>query len=111
MNSTLSIDLSKAWAPENIEIAALPNSPDRVVMFNQAILTDEASDAFYIWGGVPSWFATAPEPALWKFTVHSDGKGSWDTEETANNAVFAGFGVRVYASYVSTPTEIGRAHV
>lgn len=49
----------------------------------QALLTDESSDSFYVWGGYRMRPQSRPEASssdLWKFTADGSGGGSWEAE-------------------------------
>lgn len=75
-------------------------------MNRQAILTDNSSDTFYVWGGGTSYGQAVPDPVLWKFTVDGQGGGEWTTEDDMANADrFRGLERTQGAAYASTPEK------
>lgn len=103
MNVTLSIDLSESWKTKDVTMQSISRPADTPVMFNQAILTDESSGTFYVWGGFVSWFASLPGSSLWKFTANADGGGSWNRETPNNPDTFVNLDRVENGVYVSTP--------
>ncbi|OLN83698.1 Kelch repeat-containing protein-like protein 6 [Colletotrichum chlorophyti] len=101
INTTLSIDLSKSWKPEEVEIKQTQKSAPK--MMRQAIFTDNSSNAFYIWGGFSPYGASPPRAQLWKFNTDGSGGGSWSTEIKPGNDAFTGLTRSQGGTFVSTP--------
>jgi hypothetical protein len=104
MNATLSIDCSKSWTPDTIEVKEIERLPTMKVTSLQAMFADPSSDAFYIWGG-SEWFAPSQTDtqSYWKFSADGKGEGTWNRESPASAQVFRTLDARDAAAVVSTP--------
>lgn len=60
-NTTLSIDLSKSWSPENVSISEI-RRPDIPAMQYQSAITDEVNGCIYVWGGFSKFNIPVPSP-------------------------------------------------
>ncbi|KAH6691724.1 hypothetical protein F5X68DRAFT_252812 [Plectosphaerella plurivora] len=104
LNSTLAIDLTSSWTPEDVLISETARPSNMPVMTQQSLLTDIESDTFYVWGGAPSWSdAPVEESRMWAFRV-INGSGAWTADEPANSQLFKSIPPRKSAASVSTPT-------
>ncbi|KXH55831.1 kelch repeat protein [Colletotrichum nymphaeae SA-01] len=99
-NTTLSIDLTKSWTPEDVEIKETSKSAPK--MMRQAIFTDNSSDSFYIWGGFTSYGAKIPDAKLWHFTPDGSGGGQWGTVLPHGNTAFTALTRSQGGAFVST---------
>lgn len=104
INATLSIDLSKSWSPDTVEIKEIDRLPAMSVTSLQAMFADPSSQSFYIWGGSDS-FATSQTDteSYWKFSADGEGGGAWNRESPANAQVFRSLDARDAAAVANTP--------
>lgn len=87
MNGTLSISLKDSWTNSS---ATFKQSPKPAPLFNrQAVWRDPSGSAFYVWGGVTSYFAQPPPSEIWKFSADGRGGGAWAKEAPRGGAVVA----------------------
>ncbi|KAF6830065.1 kelch repeat protein [Colletotrichum plurivorum] len=99
VNSTLSLDLSVSWRPEDVRMRRIEKSAPNII--RQAIFTDHASSIFYTWGGLIR-DVRDPQTELWKFKADDVGGGSWSTETEPNHDM--GMLRRSYGgAFASTP--------
>ncbi|KAF6813367.1 kelch repeat protein [Colletotrichum musicola] len=99
VNSTLSLDLSVSWRPEDVRMRRIEKSAPKII--RQAIFTDHASSTFYTWGGLIR-DVRDPQTELWKFKADGVGGGSWSTETEPNHDM--GMLRRPYGgAFASTP--------
>ena len=82
----MSINLAESWDPQNVDIRQIDREP--VPMMRGALVTDESSDAFYVWGGASSYESRIPEVDLWKFQADDEGGGTWESELPENSGEF-----------------------
>ncbi|OHE98750.1 kelch repeat protein [Colletotrichum orchidophilum] len=99
-NTTLSIDLTKSWTAEDVEVKETSKSAPK--MMRQAIFTDNSSASFYIWGGFTSYGAKLPAAKLWHFTTDGSGGGQWGTVLPHGNDVFTALTRSQGGAFVST---------
>lgn len=104
VNSTLAIDLTSPWTPEDVVVSETARPSNMPVMAQQSLLTDTENDTFYVWGGAASWSdAPVEESRMWAFRV-INGSGAWTADEPANSQLFKSIQPRKSAASVSTPT-------
>lgn len=102
VNSTLSIDLTSYWTPSNVTFTETKKT-DAPTMMRQAILKDNSSGIFYIWGGFISYSNPLPSAQLWRFNPDNQGGGSWNTEIKPGHSTFLDFERSQGGVFVSTP--------
>lgn len=103
VNVTLSIDLTKSWMPNDVEIKEITRPQRMPVMTNQAIFIHAASNSFYVWGGYVAYKTTADLGVLWKFIADGEGSGAWSREAPADADLFIDLQQSENAAYVTTP--------
>jgi len=57
-------------------------------MMRGALITDPASESFYVWGGATSYESRMPQADLWKFEADGEGGGTWKSELPENSGTF-----------------------
>jgi hypothetical protein len=104
VNTTLSINLKESWT--NTTVAMKSTKKDAPLFNSQATWRDAAGKAFYIWGGVTSYFAQPPPNEIWKFTADGSGGGAW-SKEVPNNVVTLSQLVRSTNGAVAQSKDVG----
>lgn len=90
MNDTLSIDCTKSWSPEDVEVRQIPRHNERVpVQSKQALLTDHSRGMIYAHGGYFVRPSDIQTDNLWGFRVDDEGGGSWERAAVDNLDDFA----------------------
>ncbi|KAH8179731.1 kelch motif domain-containing protein [Sarocladium implicatum] len=85
INATLSIDVGKSWAVEDVEVIVNSYGDDHPqVMPYGSAMVDNSSDAFYTWGGRVSFNEDLRDTNLWRFDADGSGGGEW-TDATPKN--------------------------
>ncbi|PKS07718.1 hypothetical protein jhhlp_006326 [Lomentospora prolificans] len=92
MNSTLSIDMSKSWSSDSVEIRTISKAAPK--LYNQAIWADRNEKSFYIWGGHSNHgrendLLTTDQ--IWRFIVDGNGGGAWTKEVPDNIGAYKSF--------------------
>ncbi|KAI0172257.1 hypothetical protein GGR52DRAFT_461214 [Hypoxylon sp. FL1284] len=75
VNSTLSLNLNKAWTNETAEFRSIPKEAPN--LDQQICWSDSSINTFYTWGGSAVGSAAPPSNELWLFNGDGTGGGSW----------------------------------
>lgn len=92
MNSTLSIDMSKSWSSDTVEIRSIPKEAPKV--YGQAMWPDSEGQSFYIWGGHSNHGRETnmlTTQQIWRFVADGKGGGAWTKEIPDNLGAYNGF--------------------
>ncbi|PKS06218.1 hypothetical protein jhhlp_006964 [Lomentospora prolificans] len=102
VNSTLSIDLSKSWSPDSVEIRTISKSGPRLM--GQGVWPDADGGSFYVWGGHSKNGQDGKElttTSVWRFLADGEGAGSWTKEMPANPEVYDSFQLSEGGAYAT----------
>lgn len=89
VNDTLSIDCTKSWSPEDVEIRQIRRNGRVPVQSKQALLTDKKNNMIYAHGGYFTRETGIETTNLWGFKVDEEGGGSWGRTVVENPSDFA----------------------
>jgi len=87
VNSTLAIDISKAWTTSDVRFIATKKPAANPSLIGQLAWADQKTNSFYIWGGHSPYGSTTTQISRgmqWKFVTDGKGSGSW-INATAEN--------------------------
>lgn len=107
MKSTLSIDISRSWSAQTVEIKATPKGDHGpVALSDETIWTDPSSNAFHIFGGrAPNGVGKeniTKDNGIWKFTADGKGGGAWALEKSSNIHLLQSIDLTDSAAFAST---------
>ncbi|KAK3402249.1 hypothetical protein B0T20DRAFT_370472, partial [Sordaria brevicollis] len=105
-NSTLSIDISKSWSAQTVEIKELRKGDHGPAGLSEETLwNDPTQNAFYIFGGRPPHGVGSEKitkDGIWKFTADGKGGGSWELEMPSNVDLLQTINLTNNAAFAST---------
>ncbi|KAK3985742.1 kelch repeat-containing protein [Cladorrhinum sp. PSN332] len=100
VNSTLSIDISKSWSIDKVEIKTIEKPREIPVKSRAYLWTDAPRQEFYIWGGFWAYSykkADLDYVPMAKFKADGNGGGTWALVEMADQEMLTSL----------RPTEVG----